>query len=75
MYWLDYQKHKMPHFHARYRGLEAVFNLEGACLVGNLGLTAHKLIAEWSAENRSAINLAWNCAVEGKEIPWIKPLQ
>ena len=26
-YWFDTQKHKQPHFHARFQGSEAVFDL------------------------------------------------
>lgn len=75
MYWMDVQKHKTPHFHARYRGKEAVFALNGKCLAGDLGNTAHRLIQSWCEENQKEIREAWNCAVAGRDIPWIKPLQ
>ena len=26
MYWMDIQKHQKPHFHARFKGKEAVFD-------------------------------------------------
>ena len=29
MYWFDTQKHKVPHFHVRHQGAEAVFSLDG----------------------------------------------
>lgn len=38
MYWYDVQKHKEPHFHARFQGREAVFDLAGNCLAGTLGV-------------------------------------
>lgn len=75
MYWMDVQKHKAPHFHARYQGKEAVFTLLGECLSGNLGNRANTLIQAWCEENSDAIQRAWECALNGKEVPWVKPLQ
>ena len=46
MYWFDTQKHKMPHFHARFGGAEAVFDFTGNCLEGDLGPRAQRLISE-----------------------------
>ncbi len=75
MYWFDQQKHKLPHFHARYRGKEAVFDLAGTCIEGNLGGRAHRLVAEWAQERKAEIEAAWRLAASGKEIPWVPPLQ
>jgi len=75
MYWFDQQRHKMPHFHARYRGNEAVFDLAGTCIEGHLGARAHRLIAEWAEERAAEIEEAWQAAAAGKEIPWVPPLQ
>ena len=74
MYWFDIQKHKMPHFHARYGGAEAVFDLQGNCIDGDLGPRAQRLIAEWCAERTDELNQAWQCALAGKELPWVLPL-
>lgn len=74
MYWFDEQRHKKPHFHARYSGKEAVFKLDGTCLEGDLGSRANYLIKEWSKERKNEIQSAWNLAKNGKELPWIKPL-
>jgi len=75
MYWFDTQKHKKPHFHARYQGVEAVFELDGTPLEGTLSPTALRLIKKWCQENSCAIHEAWEKAKQGKELPWIKPLQ
>jgi Domain of unknown function (DUF4160) len=75
MYWLDEQKHKMPHFHARFAGDEAVFDLTGKCLGGNLGPRAERLIREWCSERQAELQEAWQAAATGKEIPWITPLR
>ena len=65
----------MPHFYARYQGGEAVFSLDGFCVEGSLGSRAHKLIEEWAAENQKELQDAWQQAIQGKELPWITPLQ
>ena len=75
MYWFDNQKHKLPHFHARYQGAEAVFSLEGNCIEGRLGNRASKLIQEWAQENSQELEEAWQMAIHGKEVPWITPLK
>ena len=75
MHWFDNQRHKMPHFHARYQGGEAVFSLDGFCVEGSLGSRAHKLIEEWATENQNELQRAWQLAIQGKELPWLTPLQ
>ena len=75
MYWFDRQKHGAPHFHARFAGDEAVFDLDGNCLEGNLGPRATRLVVEWCQERRAALGDAWAAAVVGREIPWVAPLR
>jgi hypothetical protein len=75
MYWFDRQKHALPHFHARVAGAEAVFDLAGHCLEGDLGPRATRLIVEWCQERSEDLLEAWACAVAGKEIPWVAPLR
>ena len=75
MYWFDNQRHKLPHFHARYQGSEAVFSLDGRCIEGNLGNRAQRLIEEWANESQTELRAAWQLAIEGKELPWLLPLQ
>ncbi len=75
MYWFDTQKHRIPHIHVRYQGKEAVLDLVGNVLKGELNLRALKLIREWCIEHQGELQGAWTAATEGKEIPWIRPLQ
>ncbi len=75
MYWFDTQKHKKPHFHARYQGLEAVFDLDGNPIKGVLSPTAARLIKQWCQKNSHDIYEAWEKAKQGKELPWISPLK
>jgi hypothetical protein len=75
MYWFDVQKHRKPHFHARYQGKEAVYDLAGNLIVGDLGRIADKIIKLWCNKNAYDIRKNWRLATEGKESPWITPLQ
>jgi hypothetical protein len=75
MYWFDQQKHHTPHFHARHAGEEAVFDLAGACLEGDLGPRANRLIVEWCQERRTELREAWEAAAKGEAIPWVAPLR
>ena len=75
MCWMDTQKHKAPHFHARYGGEEAVFDLAGNPLEGDLGPRVHRLISEWCMERKTELNVAWACALAGKELPWVLPIR
>ncbi len=75
MYWFDNQQHKLPHLHARYAGQEAVFGLDGKLIEGSLGNRGNRLVGEWCSENQEEIRYAWDQAIEGKELPWIKPLR
>ncbi len=74
MYWFDVQKHQSPHFHARYSGKEAVYDLGGRPIEGSLGLRADRLIQEWASERQADLQSAWTLAFTGKELPWIHPL-
>jgi hypothetical protein len=75
MYWFDRQRHQMPHFHARFAGDEAVFDLQGNHLEGDLGPRANRLVAEWCSERSRELGEAWAAAISGKEIPWVPPLR
>lgn len=75
MYWFDQQKHKAPHFHARFGGQEAVFDLSGHCLEGDIGARATRLVQDWCQERSDELRDAWSAAAAGKEIPWVTPLR
>lgn len=75
MYWFDRQKHHAPHFHARHAGEEAVFDLMGKCLEGDLGPRATRLVVEWCQERQAELQQAWAAASAGVEIPWVAPLR
>ena len=74
MYWFDTQKHRQPHFHVRYRGMEAVFALDGRVIEGRIGARADRLIAEWREERRSEFQEAWAYAAQGRVVTLVMPL-
>ncbi len=51
------------------------FDLSGTCMEGDLGNRASRLVSEWCAERQDELKRAWQLANEGKEIPWILPIQ
>lgn len=65
----------MPHFHVRYQGAEAVFDLTGRLIEGELGPRAERLVAEWAEERAPELEAAWQRAITGQELPWILPLR
>ncbi len=75
IYWFDLKEHKLPHFHVRYKGATAVFDLEGNILAGAVSLRTQKLIKEWCVERKSELLEAWQHAVAGKDVPWIQPIE
>ena len=75
MYWFDDSRHKQPHFHAFFEGEMAVFDFAGKCLVGDIGKRATRLVKEWATERQAELNAAWEKAIAGKELPWIKPIR
>ena len=58
MYWYDQQKHRSPHFPARFGGEEAVFDLSGRCMEGDIGARAARLIEEWCRERSAELHTA-----------------
>jgi hypothetical protein len=48
MFYGDNKQHKLPHIHARYQDMKAVFSIpEGDLIEGNLPLKKIKLIQAW----------------------------
>jgi len=75
MYWLDNDKHKLPHFHAKYGEFKAVFNLNGEVIAGSFGGIGDRLIKNWATLRSEELKKAWSLAIKGKEIPWIPPIR
>jgi len=74
MYWFDTKRHKKPHLHAVYQNQQAVFDLNGNCIAGSIGKRASNLVEDFIFERKVELKKAWELAVDGKEVPWIKPI-
>lgn len=74
MYWFDTKRHKQPHLHAVHNHQEAVFDLDGSCLAGDIGNRASRLVKDFITERNGELKSAWALALTGKEVPWIKPI-
>ena len=76
IYFKDTRQHNLPHIHARYQGLKAVFAIEdGRLLDGNLPPRQIKLVQAWIEIHREDLDADWELAVAGQEPFRIPPLQ
>ena len=67
MFFRDAEKHHVPHIHADYQGVVAVYSiLDGTVLVGALPSNKHKLVVAWIEIHREDLLADWELAVNGK---------
>ncbi len=63
-------------FRAEYQGQQGKFDLDGAMTVGNIrSMTALRLIREWGALHRRALEANWKNMKAGRPLDRIEPLQ
>lgn len=68
MFYLDNDKHQMPHIHADYQGRVATYSiLNGSLLAGKLPSRKHKLVVAWIEIHKEDLLADWNLAVNGKK--------
>lgn len=68
MFFYDAEKHNMPHIHAEYQGLVAVYSIpDGTVLAGELPLKKHKLVVAWIEIHQEDLFADWQLAVNGKK--------
>lgn len=73
MYFSD---HNPPHFHARYGGDKAEYDIQTLrVLAGRLPKRAHLLVVEWALEHRDELLRNWERAIIPSELGKIKPLE
>ena len=76
LYYFDNEKHNIPHIHAKYQGLEGVFDIAaGEMIEGNLPNNKIKLIQAWIELHRDELLADWELAQNGEEPFRIAPLQ
>jgi len=68
-------QHNTPHFHAKYAECEAVFDLDGNLVIGELPPNKSKLIDAWCTLHREELYAAWTAWNEGSEIVKIEGLR
>lgn len=74
MYWFDTNNHKSPHIHVRFQNQWSVFDLEGNLLEGAISNRARRLTEDFIIERKQELKEAWKKAIEGKDLPWVKPI-
>ena len=73
--YMYYDDHNPPHFHALYEGVEALFDMEGTLLRGDMTPRAQRLIKEWCLLHKAELLDNWHRAKEDKPLNWIEPLR
>ncbi len=70
-----FNEHNPPHFHAKYEGQLAVFNIKtGRIVAGKLPPKAKVLIKEWMKLHKEELLLDWQIAQNEGELKIIEPL-
>jgi hypothetical protein len=76
LYFMDRDRHKRPHLHARYQEHEAVLSIpEGKMLAGSLPANKLKLALAWIEIHREELLADWELALQGQAIFKIEPLR
>ena len=70
-----FKDHNPPHFHAKYEGRVAIFNIRTHRLIaGSLPPNAVRLVREWLKLHEKELMDDWNRAQTDKELKPIQPL-
>ncbi|MGH7598370.1 MAG: DUF4160 domain-containing protein [bacterium] len=76
MYYLDNQKHHMPHIHVRYQDEEVVLSIpDGQILEGKLKANKMKLVQAWLEIHQEELMADWQLASNGENVFRIEPLK
>jgi hypothetical protein len=76
LYFMDRDRHKQPHLHAKYQEYEAVLSIpDGKVLEGKLPLNKMKLVQAWMEIHREELLADWELAVQGQPVFKIDPLR
>ena len=68
-------EHNPPHFHATYQGYNAVFNLEGELIEGDIPRKQAKLISAWVEIHQDELIANWELAMSEQPLYKIEPLR
>ncbi len=67
-------EHNPPHFHAYYQGRNAVFDMDGNMLEGEMPRAQTKLIAAWAEIHKEELLANWELAINEEPLYKIDPL-
>ena len=68
-------EHNPPHFHAKYQGSHAVFNMDGELIQGKMPTKQTKLIAAWTEIHKDELLADWELAIAEQPLFKIDPLK
>lgn len=68
-------EHNPPHFHATYQGQNAVFDLDGELIEGNMPTKQIKLISAWATIHHDELRANWELAMNEQPLYKIDPLK
>lgn len=76
MFFMDNERHHLPHVHVRYQGRKASVAIEdGRVLDGDFPAKQLKLVQAWVEIHKDELYANWELAVAGEEPFRISPLQ
>ena len=74
--YIYYNDHSPPHFHAKYSGDEALYEIDSLRIYrGGLPRRAHTLVIEWADLHRAELIDDWHRAGVGSDLRPIEPLE
>ncbi len=76
MYFIDNNRHKLPHIHVKYSGEEVIVSIpEGSILEGSIPPSKMKLLLAWIEIHKDELMADWELAVSGEQPYKIDPLR
>ncbi len=67
MFFMDTEKHHLPHIHAEYQGETGVYSIpDGKLLAGSIPSKKEKLVVAWIEIHQDSLLANWELAVNGK---------
>ncbi|MBR5940927.1 MAG: DUF4160 domain-containing protein [Neisseriaceae bacterium] len=68
-------EHPPPHFHATYQDYNAVFDMDGELIEGDMPKRQQKLIAAWAELHKDELLANWQLAMNEQPLYKIDPLR
>ncbi len=75
MYFKDDEHHHLPHFHARYAGSSASFDLDGNIVAGDFPKKQTKYVVAWADIHKDELAALWETMQSDEQYFRIKGLE